>query len=178
MKKPIQRYLKLLRTATITLVLLTGLTANVAAATLETQQPLTIEAPSIERQLLYSAQAKEPWLAVAGSFFIPSLGHAYAGNWGRGAIFLGAELIEGVVAVGCLNDNYYYWSGSRFVEVNTENDGVGALAYLALVGTRIWEYVDAYKTAEKFNADLRNKLSLTMREGANGQPQLILAYSF
>lgn len=122
-------------------------------------------------QFEYDMGKKAPWGAVAGTFLLPSLGHAYAGNWGRGLGFLAGELLVYGLMINAANDNVYhsgYTSGSYYsgytyhssYETGTENDwmiGIGALAYISL---RIWEHVDAYKTAKNYNANLYRKLTL------------------
>ena len=45
-----------------------------------------------EKIMWYQNEKKSPALAVLCSFFLPSSGHAYAGDWGRGLKFLGGKV--------------------------------------------------------------------------------------
>ena len=53
----------------------------------------------------YEMNKKEPWGAVAGTFLLPSVGHAYAGNWGRGLKFLSGEILALVLMANASSDN-------------------------------------------------------------------------
>ena len=76
-----------------------------------------------EALLMYQAEKKAPWVGVAAAWIIPTLGHAYAQDWWpRGAKFLG------------------FYAGSIVLMVNEGTEPIGVLA---LIGCRIWEYVDA-----------------------------------
>jgi len=114
------------------------------------------------KRLEYEDKKKNPWGAVAFSWFIPSAGHAYAGDWGRGAKFLGLEVLEiALISYGMQETtetrNTYY---GKVTETEYKNEGIASLATLALVGTRLWEYFDAYDTAEDYNEKLKQRLDL------------------
>ena len=114
----------------------------------------------------YEMEKKAPWGAVAGTFLLPSVGHAYAGDWGRGLKFLGGEILALLLISGAASDNVYHYSYNSYTgytsyESGTENDWLIGVGTLALIGLRIWEHVDAYKTAKNYNANLYRKLSLS-----------------
>ena len=99
---------------------------------------------------LYNAESKNPWLAVVAAWLLPTMGHAYAGNWGRGLPFLGAEAAGLALMMSSISS-----TGSS---VNTSQYGLGLGVLLV---ARIWEYFDAYATAEEFNKELKTKYGLT-----------------
>ena len=129
-------------------------------------------------QVVYEMEKKEPMGAFIGSFLVPSVGHAYAGNWGKGLKFLGAEILALAVMSYASSDNStrseyvsynnynnynsYYENGYyRTVEKGTDNDwliGAGAITFLAL---RVWENIDAYKTAKHYNSNLIKRIELS-----------------
>lgn len=95
----------------------------------------------------YQETAKNEWTAVAGSWLLPTLGHAYAEDWLRGLPFLGAE-IGGVVLIA----------------TDTKGNGTNtAFGLITLLVARIWEYFDAYDTACDFNDNLKRKYGLTLQ---------------
>ena len=71
-------------------------------------------------------------MAVLGACIFPSVGHAYAGDWVRGIPFL-------VLNVGLP----FFMAGPT----------AGAITGTYVV-SRLWEYVDAYSTAEDSNLKL------------------------
>jgi hypothetical protein len=115
---------------------------------------------------LYNAESKNPWLAVGAAWFLPTAGHAYAGNWGRGLPFLGVEAASLALMMSSINN-----TGTS---VNTSQYG---LAVGALLVARVWEYFDAYATAEDANKELKQKYGITflIRDSA---PGLALSCSF
>jgi len=95
---------------------------------------------------LYSAESKNPWLAVGAAWLVPTLGHAYAEDWERSLPFFGAEVASFVLMASGVNTN----------DTTTAGLGLGIF-----VIARIWEYMDAYGTAEEFNINLKKKYGLT-----------------
>ncbi|OGC03154.1 hypothetical protein A2276_07065 [candidate division WOR-1 bacterium RIFOXYA12_FULL_43_27] len=81
----------------------------------------------------YQSESKNPTVAVMGAWFFPSVGHAYAGDWIRGLPFLVINLA---------------------IPVSMAYGASGALLSYSFVGTKIWEFVDAYSTAEDSNQKL------------------------
>jgi hypothetical protein len=115
---------------------------------------------------LYNAESKNPWLAVGMAWLLPTMGHAYAGNWGRSLPFLGAEIVGLALMTSSIS--------STGTSVNTSQYGLGLGIFL---GARIWEYIDAYTTAEEFNNELKKKYGLTFLI-RDGLPALALNCSF
>lgn len=127
-------------------------------ASYNVQEPKELsEAKMIE----FEMEKKAPWGAVAGTFLLPSVGHAYAGDWGRGLKFLGGELLALLVMSSATSDNVYSYTGFTSYETGTENDWLIGVGAITLIGLRIWEHVDAYKTAKNYNTNLYRKLSLS-----------------
>ena len=116
---------------------------------------------------LYNAESKSPWLAVGAAWFVPTLGHAYAGDWIKGLPFLGAE------AVGI----------ALMISGASQPSGTGGMGTTSTIGfwtvivARIWEYVDAYGTAENFNKTLKEKYNISFKL-EEFSPELALKYSF
>ena len=140
-----------------------GLTQPAAAQ--ETQKSDT------EAFLKYQVEMKSPWVGVGAAFLVPSLGHAYAGDWGRGIKFLLAD--AGSLAVMFIGASQAVQSGSS---------ALFTIGYLGLIVFRAWEYVDAYKTVEDYNEKLAKKygikFSLNLKQDDNGENSIRLALSY
>lgn len=121
----------------------------------------------------YDVEKKSPMLAVGMTWLVPSLGHAYAGNWGRGLLFLGAETLSLVLAVSAMADNddryihtnqddgYYTTSPNPYYnEDGEDNDWIFTTGIITFLGLRIWEHFDAYKTTKRHNYNLFKEISL------------------
>ena len=118
--------------------------------------PVLAEESKTDAILMYQAEKKTPWVAVAAAWFVPTLGHAYARDWWpRGAKFLA------------------FYVGSVALIVNEETEAIGVLT---LIGCRVWEYVDAYKATKDFNSSLARRygIQLSFRDG----PGFYLCYKF
>ena len=94
----------------------------------------------------YNAEKKSEFAAGGLEFLIPIVGHAYAGDAGRG-------VIPAVVSVGGI---VVLVAGASDL-----NATVATLGYLAYLGGRIWGIVSAVNTAEDYNSNLKNKLNLS-----------------
>jgi len=123
-----------------------------------------------EALLKYQAEKKEPWVGVGAAFLVPSLGHAYAGNWGRGVKFL-------LIDVGCIA--LMSAGASEAVEGNT---GLYTIGLLGLTVSRIWEYIDAYRAVEDYNKKVAEKygvgVSLNFKQNNNGVNSIRLALNY
>jgi len=115
---------------------------------------------------LYNAESKNPWLAVGAAWFIPTAGHAYAGNWGRGLPFLGVEAASLALMMSSISS-----TGST---VNTSQYGLALGVFMV---ARIWEYFDAYSTAEDANKELKKNYGLTFLI-RDSSPSLAFNYAF
>ena len=131
-----------------------------------------------EKIMMYNSYNKSPALGVFFEFLIPTVGHAYAGNWTRGLLFKGGQI--------------GLWSLVAF-KIYAKNDPVDILPHeeaitIAIGGTiaiQIWEYVDVVKSVKKYNHNLYREIFgkeppsfslnlLPTYQGAN----LTLAYKF
>lgn len=111
----------------------------------------------------YEEKKKSPFLASSLSFFVPSLGHAYAGNWFRSLPFtifigLGAALISDSEEKReeCYGSYYNY---RCYEETITDTDKQTAGVALLTIAW-IWGVVDAADTAKDYNRDLMRGLNL------------------
>ena len=112
---------------------------------------------------------KNPWLAVGVAWLVPTLGHAYAGDWERGIKkFL-------VIHVAC---STVVGIGTAITPISqTGGTVLQVIGYIGLFVSRIWEYVDAYKTAEDYNKKLVEKCGIRV-SFHQGKPYLQLSYKF
>ncbi len=96
----------------------------------------------------YEKFSKSNTVAVLlGVCVLPSSGHAYAGNWGRGLPFAGvryASLIGGLIATA---DNE-----------NSDKTLAAASAVIYLAFT-VWEGIDASNQVDEYNSGLKKMLS-------------------
>lgn len=97
--------------------------------------------------LKYNADKKSEFAAGALEFLVPVVGHAYAGDAGRG-------VVPAIVSVGGL---VVLIAGASDLDAT-----VATLGYLAYLGGRIWGIVSAVNTAENYNANLKSKLNLSL----------------
>jgi len=129
------------------------------------------------------AKPKEPSTAVLLSLLIPSTGHAYAGNWGRGVGFAAGRI--GLVALAFTagvseNTDTNSFGPITVTVVSKEPNGLYYVSLLGAAALGIWEAVDASKTAQKYNAKLQeqNGLSLGLTADPQGRAQIRLSYAF
>ena len=112
----------------------------------------------------YENQKKSLGTAGAFAFFIPTAGHAYAGNWLRGLPFLlfeavGVGMMSDAVSYGEEECYYsYYYSYCEEEEIIDEDQYVLGLGILVVA--KIWEVFDARATAKNYNEDLKRGLNL------------------
>ena len=122
------------------------------------------------RWLKYEDERKEPLLAVGAAWLLPSAGHAYAGDWGRGVPFLLADIacigiaISGIQTVKSSNSFDTPSGTASYSTTNTKITGAYFVGLGLLVAVRVWEYFDAYDTAEEHNKQLQKELNLTDEE--------------
>jgi len=143
-----------------------------------------------EKQIQYNLYKKNPKTAVLISCFLPSLGHAYADNWLRGAFFLAGEttsilaglFINIIPILACPLGDPECFENAR----NYRGNYIGnSLIFIVAPTIYIWEKIDAYKEVEKYNNRIYKYIfkkeppsfSLNLQptyQGAN----LTLAYKF
>jgi hypothetical protein len=95
----------------------------------------------------YHERSKNPLLAGALEYVLPTLGHNYAGDWPRGFPFLTA------IGVGF---------ASIVVGMNSGNPTVIGIGVVTTGVAEIWSMFDAYDTAEDFNNKLKKELGITL----------------
>jgi hypothetical protein len=110
----------------------------------------------------YQAEKKSELAAGVLEALIPVVGHAYAGDAGKG-------VVPAVVSVGGL---VLMVAGAGNLDAT-----VIALGYLGYLGGRVWGIVSAVQTAEDYNVKLKQqlKLSLTPVRGGIG---MSVSYNF
>ncbi len=83
----------------------------------------------------YYSQIKSPPQAVLYALWLPSAGHAYAGNWGRGLLFAACEIGALVVAVSLGIEEL------RILDAETEVNALFYIGIMTAIGLRIFEFV-------------------------------------
>jgi hypothetical protein len=109
-----------------------------------------------KRLLMYNERLKDPWMAAALGFVFPSSGHLYTEEWIRGLFFLGARAL--CVGVGLWG--FHTWFNEETEEWIAMNPTVGAVGLGGFALFTIWESVDAYFSAERYNRMLRLRLGI------------------
>jgi len=102
--------------------------------------------------LKYNAEKKSEALSGILEACIPLVGHAYVGDVKRG--FVPAAVSVGGLALAIIAP----FSGSEGSIV-----ALGSIGWLAYLGGRVWGVVSAINTANDYNANLRNKLNLSLQ---------------
>jgi hypothetical protein len=110
-----------------------------------------------ENALKYQAEKKDPLIAGIGAWFLPTLGHHYSGDWGRGLTFFGQELgCIGAVGVGTI------WGRS---DLGFPMFGIGMnfglSGMVGLAAIKIMEIYDAVLTADEQNKLLDERLRIS-----------------
>lgn len=107
---------------------------------------LTISTPE-EAAAVYMSNCKDPYLAMSCGMLLPSAGHAYAGDWPRGAFFLFTEALL---------------IGAMFIPTDDPDtaairDWVGLGGMVLVKGIEIY---DAVMTVDLYNRQLRQELKI------------------
>ena len=138
------------------------------------------ELDDAQKKTLYEDSKISSAMAVPLSLILPSAGHAYAHNWGRGLLFASAR-VGGVVLA--LTSGY---SGYIVLPLNHTSKFVTARYYIGYTSAlvfSIWEAIDASDEVDRYNERLSKKimgeksLGINIIPSKNG-PQLQLSYSF
>jgi len=127
-----------------------------------------------EKMLMYNSHIKSPAVGVLFEFLLPTLGHAYAGNWKRGLAFKGAQIGTWII-IDLL--------GPSEIGRYTGDEGEYAIGISVLI--QIWELIDIGMETKRYNHNLYREIfgkeppsfSLNLQptyQGAN----LTLAYKF
>jgi len=122
----------------------------------------------INAMYYYDEKKKSPGVAAGLSLFVPTLGHAYAGNWTRSLPFLLFEIIGLSIAADSItyeynNDCYFYgndYNDYYCSETEIIDEDQYALGIGLVIVARVWEIFDAYDTAESYNNRLKRGLNI------------------
>ena len=137
-----------------------------------------------QQMLMYQTQKKNEGTAMLFSLIIPSGGHAYAGNWGRGLGLAASEvgLLIMAISIGFTeNCSSSYYSAYEYCDY--EPNGLFWVGYLGAIATRFYEIFDAGKEVKKYNQRLLMQYGMGPGFSMNIVPQkkgasLKLAYNF
>ena len=145
------------------------------------------------KSALYESSKKSSGTAIPLSIILPSAGHAYAHNWGRGLLFAGGRIggvvlalqgiergVENVFESGTSNGISFYY---RVSNDRTEYTGWFYAGIASAIGLTIWEAIDASAEVDRYNERLYKEivgvipLGLNIVPSKNG-PQLQFSYAF
>ena len=128
------------------------------AITTTTKNTKILKRDSDTEILTYLALKKDPGTAGLLSFLIPTAGHAYAGDWGRGVTFFLLKFVAYYIMIDGIKEktetiDVYFGPDitNTYLEYTSQYKlGVGALVvlYISDIG-------DAVNTAKKYNAKLQ-----------------------
>ena len=134
---------------------------------------------------MYQTQKKSEGTAMLFSFIIPTAGHAYAGNWGRGLGFAATQVGLYIMAFTAGMDEICndYGYGYYYSNCYNEPNGLFWVGFFGAIGTRFYEIFDAGKEVKKYNQKLLMQYGMGPGFSMNIIPQkkgasLKLAYNF
>lgn len=118
----------------------------------------------------YQAEKKEPWIAVLGELFVPTVGYWYANDWPRGIPVLVADIAGLGIALSAVkwetNNSGYITNRDQFL-----------FGYCLFLGATVFACFDSYAATEEFNKDLMKKYGLGYK--FNGNDSVIqFSYTF
>jgi TM2 domain-containing membrane protein YozV len=118
---------------------------------------------------------KDPAFATTLSFFLPGTGQMYAGEGGRGAIMLGTYVAGAtLVVVGASNTGGC--SSYSSCGTNAGRQVAVAVGGIVMMGTYIYSVLDAWRAAERANADA-SPVRVMLAPGERGGMKVGLALS-
>ena len=134
-----------------------------------------------QKLMMYQTQKKSEGTAMLFSFIIPTAGHAYAGNWGRGLGFAATEVGLYIMAFTAGMDEVCY--GYYYYDCYSEPNGLFWIGFFGAIGTRFYEIFDAGKEVKNYNLKLLMQYGMEPGFSMNIIPQkkgasLKLAYNF
>jgi len=137
----------------------------------------------LEKQMLFKQNDKAVWLTRINAGIMPTLGHAYVGNWGRGfqpiiastsvaaslliTFISGSQIVAHFGEAGYNYDYYGYdsekdWKKSKKYKSSEKHSIIYPIGVIALATTSIfWYYLqmqDAVYLAKQHNADLYKQI--------------------
>lgn len=110
-----------------------------AAAALLLTAPLAAQTTDDANWEAYNDQKRNAWLATGIEALVPTVGHAYAGNWKRG-------LLPAAVGIGGYAVAFSVLDSCEGECTDSQNSQIG-LAALVGIGGNIWGLISAYDTA-------------------------------
>ena len=130
---------------------------------------------SSEKMKLYHLEKKSPALGVFYSILLPTAGHAYAGNWGRGLKINATKYSLGLIGTYSLVRYFDYYSlnqkGSGFECLDNIDEicdaptkelnkyGTSSMFfYIATLGVYIYELIDVSKQTNNYNKNIYKRL--------------------
>lgn len=126
-------------------------------------------------QAKYDAEKKDPNTAAVLSYFVPSLGHYYAGDWLRGVKFLLIDAAVIGLAISASDQASLNRTDPSGAGSFIQSLGIVLLAGAALTISHVWCAIDAIDTINNFNQQLKKKYGMSL--GINID-SLDLRYSF
>ena len=141
-----------------------------------------------QQLMMYQTQKKSEGTAMLFSFILPTAGHAYAGNWGRGLGFAATEVGLYIMAftAGMEEEEDCYYSSygtTQCYDSYYEPNGLFWIGFFGAIGTRFYEIFDAGKEVKNYNQLLLMQYGMEPGFSMNIIPQkkgasLQLAYNF
>ena len=107
--------------------------------------PDTSKMSETDKMIWYQNEKKSPAAAIFYSWLLPTAGHAYAGNWKKGIMFKGAEM---VTIIG----------GFTLIEASRDISILGISMVLSSPIIFIWEFYDVAKMTTLYNKQLYKNL--------------------
>ena len=111
---------------------------------------------------------KAPAVGVLAAWLLPTVGHAYAGDWGRGGKYLLGEIGSIVLLATGASQTEVNYDGYFFEEQLTDN---GALLVIlgagGLIVFRVAEFIDAYKAVQDYNKKVQPSFSFNIQKVGN-----------
>ncbi len=94
-------------------------------------------------------------LLLSGISLGPSVGHFYTGHWGRGLLFAGARSVTTFAAFVAILAEAMDGIGNQGEQDSSDGNGgrVAAGFMLATAGLAMWETIDVYFAAQRFNEE-------------------------
>ena len=160
-------------------------TVNLPSLTEKTEP---VELDDAQKIALYERSKKSSGTSIPLSLIMPSAGHAYTHNWGRGLLFA-AGRVGGVVLAFTAGTKDVYQStplGSGYGYVynqQTEYTGWFYIGIASTIGLTIWEAIDASTEVDRYNERLSKRIIGEKSIGVNIVPSKVgprvqFSYSF
>ena len=109
--------------------------------------PDTSKMSETDKMIWYKNEKKSPATAIFYSWFLPTVGHSYVGDWERGVMFKGLQI--GSILGGIF---FLEKDSSSSSELN------GTIMLLTAPVFFLWEFYDVAKLAKNYNKELYKNL--------------------